>query len=100
MRGHEDPVMLCSTTGSYGRFVIEVAYGEILFHSTETVWELVAWEEWLGYRHDALPMLTYPDQHQCGLNVLFFGFLYINLCMCVLFSKSIYSIKENNTGDL
>ena len=35
MRGHVDLVMLRSTTGSYGRPVIEVAYGEILFHSTE-----------------------------------------------------------------
>ena len=31
-------VILCSTTGSYGRFVIEVAYGETLFHSTKAVW--------------------------------------------------------------
>ena len=37
MRGHEDLVMLRSITGSYGRPVIEVAYGEILFHSTEAV---------------------------------------------------------------
>ena len=37
MRGHVDLVMLCSTTGSYERLVIEVAYGEILFHATEAV---------------------------------------------------------------
>ena len=42
MRGHVDLVMLRSTTGSYGRPVIEVAYGEILFHSIEAVWELLA----------------------------------------------------------
>ena len=30
-------VMLRSTMGSYGRPVIEVAYGEILFHSIEAV---------------------------------------------------------------
>ena len=47
MRGHVDLVMLRSTTGSYGRRVIEVAYGEILLHSTEAVWELLAREEWL-----------------------------------------------------
>ena len=29
--------MLRSTTGSYGRPVIEVAYGEILFHCTEAI---------------------------------------------------------------
>ena len=50
MRGHVDLVMLRSTTGSYGRPVIEVTYGEILFHSTEAVWELVVREEWLGWQ--------------------------------------------------
>ena len=53
-------VMLCSITGSYGRPVIEVAYGEMIFHSTEAVWEMVAREEWLGCRHDALPMFDIP----------------------------------------
>ena len=31
MRYHEDMVMLRSTAGSYGRPVIEVAYGEMIF---------------------------------------------------------------------
>ena len=56
MRGHVDLVMLRSTMGSYGRPMIDVAYGEILFHSTEAVWELIAREKWLGYWHDASPM--------------------------------------------
>ena len=30
-------VMLRSTTGSYRRPVIEVAYAEMIFHSTETI---------------------------------------------------------------
>ena len=30
MRCYEDTVMLCSTTGPYGRPVIEVAYGEMI----------------------------------------------------------------------
>ena len=54
-------VMSRSTTGSYDRPVIEVAYREILSHSTETVWEMVAWEEWLGCRHDASPMFDIPE---------------------------------------
>ena len=37
MRCHEDTVMLRSTTGSYERPVIEVAYGETMIHSTEAV---------------------------------------------------------------
>ena len=39
-------VMLCSTMGSYGRPVIEVAYEETLFHFTEAVWKMIAQEEW------------------------------------------------------
>ena len=31
MRDHDDLVMLRSTTGPYGRPMLEVAYGEILF---------------------------------------------------------------------
>ena len=31
MRGHVDLVMLRSTTGPYGRPVIEVVYGEMIF---------------------------------------------------------------------
>ena len=60
MRCHEDTVMLRSTTDSYGRPVIEVAYGEILSHSTEAVWEMVAREEWLECWHDASPMFDIP----------------------------------------
>ena len=53
-------VMLHSTTGPYGRPVIEVAYGEMIFHSTEVVWEMLARKEWLGCRHDASPMCDIP----------------------------------------
>ena len=53
-------VMLHSTTGSYGRPMIEVAYGETLFHSIEAIWERIAREEWLGCWHDASPMLDIP----------------------------------------
>ena len=42
MRCYEDTVMLRSTTGFYGRPVIEVAYGEALIHSTKVVWEILA----------------------------------------------------------
>ena len=37
IKGHVDLVMLRSTTSSYGRPVLEVAYGETLFSLTETV---------------------------------------------------------------
>ena len=38
-------VMLRSTTSSYERPVIDVAYGEMIFHITEVVWEMVARKE-------------------------------------------------------
>ena len=42
------------------------------------------------------PYLTYSGQHQCGHNVYYFlVFKYKNLCICILFSKSICSIKEH-----
>ena len=61
MRYHEDMVMLRSTTGSYGRPVTEVVYGETMIHSTETIWEILAREEWLGYRHDTTPMFDISE---------------------------------------
>ena len=42
-------VMLRSATGPYGRPMIEVAYGE-----------MIAWDKWLGCRHDASPMFDIP----------------------------------------
>ena len=65
-------VILRSTTGLYGRPILEVAYERYYFHSTEAVWELIAREEWLGCRHDVVHVETYPGQHQCRHNVLFF----------------------------
>ena len=58
---HEDMVMLRSTTGPYGWSVIEVAYGEMIFHSAEVVWEMLTREEWLACRHDASPMFDIPE---------------------------------------
>ena len=78
MRCHKDTMMLRSTMGPYGRPVIEVAYGKMIFSlhrgymgdvsSGESGWGV-------GMMHRSY--LTYSGQHQCGLNVLFFGFQYI-----------------------
>ena len=86
MRGHVDLVMLRSTTGSYGRLVIDVPYGEILFHSTEIVWELVAQEEWLECRHDALSMFDIPGSTPVWVQyILFFGFYDIKIYIHIMF---------------
>ena len=74
MRCHEDTVMLRSTTGSYGRPVIEVAYGETMIHSTEAVWEILAREEWLGCRHDASPMFDIPGSTLVWAPYILFSF--------------------------
>ena len=78
MRCHEDTVMLRSTTGSYRRPMIEVAYGEILFHFTEAVGEMIARKEWLGWWHDASPMFDIPGSTPMWAPyILFFDFLVI-----------------------
>ena len=61
IRCHEDTMMLRSTTSSYERLVIEIAYEETMICSTKAVWEILAREEWLGYRHDASLMDTVYD---------------------------------------
>ena len=70
-----DLVILRSTTGFYGRPVIEVAYEETLFHSTEAVWEMKAREEWLGCRHNASPMLDIPGSTSVWAPYIIFWFL-------------------------
>ena len=71
-------VMLRSTKGSYGRPVIEVAYEETIFHSTEVVWEMVAQEEWLGCRHNASLMFDISELTPVWAPyILFFYFLEI-----------------------
>ena len=68
-------VMLRSTMGSYGWPVIEVTYGETIFHSTEAIWEMVAREEWLGCQHDASPMFDIPESTPVWAHyIIFFDF--------------------------
>ena len=66
------------------------------FHSTEAVWEMITREEWLWCRHDALPMFDIPGSTPVWAQYIIFWFsIYKNLCICILFSKSICSIKEH-----
>ena len=90
MRDYVDLVMLRNITGSYGQPVIEVAYVEILFCSTEVVWELIAREEWLGCRYDASPMFDILESTPVWAQyILFFGFRDIKL-ICIMFLKYKY----------
>ena len=84
MRGHEDLVMLRSTTDSYGRPVIDVAYGEILFHSTEIVGKMIARKEWLGCRHNSSPMFGISGSTPVWAQyILFLGFHKIKIYIMI-----------------
>ena len=88
-------VMICNTTGSYGQPVIEVAYGQMIFHFTKIVWEMVAWEEWLGCWHDALPMFDIPESTPVWAPyILFYDFLDLRTYIYYIL-KSICRIKEH-----
>ena len=87
--------MLRSTTDSYGRPVIKVAYGENLIHSIEVVWEMLAREEWLGRWHDASPMFDIPGSTLMWAQYIYIlDFKNIKTYMYYVF-KSILIIKEH-----
>ena len=86
MRYHKDTMMLCSTTGSYERPMIEVAYEDILFHSTKVVCEMIAREEWLGCRHDTSPMFDILGSTLVWAQyILFFYFYDIKIYIHIMF---------------
>ena len=60
---------LRSTADFYGRLVLDVAYGKMIIHSTEVVWEILAREEWLGCRHDTSLMDDILESNQCGQSI-------------------------------
>ena len=102
MRCHEDTMMLRSTTGPYGRPVIEVAYGEMIFSlhrgcmgddSSRRVVGVLAWcivHVW----HTRIN--TSVGSVYIYIYMYIFGFsTYQNLCICIMFLKFICSIKEH-----
>ena len=89
---------LRSTTGSYGRFVVEIAYGKTMIHSIEVVWEILARKEWLKCRHDASPMLDIPGSTPVWAPYMIFSsFLDIK---SIYYSLKIYMYYKRNTGGL
>ena len=71
-------VILRSTTGPYGRPIVEVAYGEMLFFSlhrgcmgVDSSGRVVGVSTWCR------PCWTHPDQHQCELTIYCFQDFYI-----------------------
>ena len=82
-------VMIRSTMGPYGRPMIEVAYGKMIFHSTEAIWEMLAWEEWLGCWHDASPMFDIPGSTSVWVSYMIFSDFH---------DIKIYIYYKRNTG--
>ena len=65
-------VMLRSTTGPYGRPMIEVAYGEISSSLYRGCMGDDSSGRVVGVSTCCRPCWTHPGQHQCGLNVYYF----------------------------
>ena len=90
---------LRSTTGPYGRSVIEVAYGKWYLHSTEAVWEMIVREEWLECQHDASPMFDIPGSTPVWASyILFFDFLNIKTYVYVYYFQNLYIVSKNIGG--
>ena len=86
---------LRSTTSSYGQPVLKVVYEKMIIHSTEAVWEILAWEEWLGCQHDTSPMVDIPGSTPVWAQyMIFFDFTNIKV-ICIMFWKSIVLWKKH-----
>ena len=91
---------LRSTTGSYGRSLVKIAYEETMIHSTEAVWEiLLARKEWLGCRHDASPMLDIPGSTPIWAQYMIF-FYFHNKKVYMYYVLKINMYYKRNTGGL
>ena len=71
--------------------------GRWYFHSTEAILEMIAREEWLGCQHAVSPMSDIPVSTPVWAQYIYIFWFskYKNLFICILFSKSIFSIKEH-----
>ena len=67
--------------------MIEVAYGEIIFHSNEVVWEMVTRKEWLGCQHDALPMFDISGSTPVRAPYIYYFFDFHDIKAYIMFSK-------------
>ena len=90
---------LRSTTGSYGRSVLEVAYGKMIIHSTEVVWEILDQEEWLGCRHDTSLMVDILGSTPMWAQYMVF-FDFTNIKVYIYYVLKTYMYYERNTGGL
>ena len=53
--------------------------GRQLFHSTETVWKMLARKEWLGCRHDASPMVDISGSTPVWAQYMYFKYCFYKI---------------------
>ena len=88
-------VILRSTTGSYGRPITKVAYGEMLLLLHRSCMGVDSSKRMVGVSTWCRSCWIYPGQHQCGFNVHgFLDFQIINIKYTHMVFKYIYSIKK------
>ena len=81
--GHGDGYVVLRA--SMNRPMIKAVCGETMVHSTETVWEMLAQEEWLGCHHNTSPMVDILGSILVWASyMIFYGFLYIQ-SICIMF---------------
>ena len=93
-------VILCSTTGPYGRPMLEVAYGETLLSlhrgcmGDDSSGRVVGVSTWCR------SCWTYLGQHQCGHNTYYFLSFHTIKLYVLCFQIYIYSIKQKHWWSL
>ena len=80
--------------------MLKAAYGETMIHSTETVWEILAREEWLGCQHDISPMVDIPGSTPVRAQYMLFFYFNKYKSIYVICFKKTYMYYERNTSDL
>ena len=89
-------VMLRSTTGPYGRPVIEVAYGEMIFSLHRDYMGDDSSGRVVGVSAWCIAHIWHTRVNtSVGTVYIIFWFSNIKICVCILFSKSICNIKEH-----
>ena len=92
-------MILRSTTGPYGRPMIEVAYGENIFSLHRGCMRVDSSGRVVGVSTCCRPYQTYSGQHQCGLNIYYFlDFSYYKNLYVLRFQ--IYTCRQCNTKTL
>ena len=97
MWGHVDLVMLRSTTGFYRRPVIEVAYGEMILSLHQGCMGDDNSRRVVGVSVWCIAHVWHNRVNTSvgSVYIIFLGFHDIKIYICILFSKSICSIKEH-----